>query len=47
MTAANIAEQVGRGVTFITAGADSMFMRQAAMQEVRQVREALGLEAKS
>ena len=47
MTAANIAEQVKRGVTFITAGADSMFMRQAAMQEVRQVREALGLEAKA
>ena len=47
MTAANIAEQVGRGVTFITAGADSMFMRLAAIQEVGQVREALGLEAKS
>ena len=46
MTAANIAEQVKRGITFITAGADSMFMRQAAMQEVRQVRAAIGLETK-
>ena len=45
MTAANVSEQIKRGVTFITLGADSMFMRQSAMQEVRQVREALGLEA--
>jgi 4-hydroxy-2-oxoheptanedioate aldolase len=45
--AANVAEQVRRGVTFITTGADSMFMRQAAMVEVQQVRKALGLEAKS
>ena len=47
MTAANVAEQIKRGVTFITLGADSMFMRQAAMQEVRQLREVLGMEAKS
>ena len=46
MTAANVAEQIKRGVTFITLGADSMFMRQAAMQEVRQVREVLGLDTK-
>ena len=47
MTAANIAEQVARGVTFITAGADSMFLRMAAIQEVGQVRKALGLEARA
>ena len=47
MTAANVSEQIRRGVTFITLGADSMFMRQAAMQEVRQLREVLGMEARS
>ena len=47
MTAANVAEQIRRGVTFITLGADSMFMRQAAMQEVGQLRKALESEAKS
>jgi len=47
MTAANVAEQIKRGVTFITLGADSMFMRQAAMQEVGQLRKALESEAKS
>ena len=47
MTAANVAEQIRRGVTFITVGADSMFMRQAAMQEVGQLRKALESEAKS
>lgn len=47
MTAANVAAQIKRGVTFITLGADSMFMRQAAMQEVRQLREVLGMEARS
>lgn len=47
MSPASVAEQVGRGVTFITTGADSMFMRMAAAAEVAQVRKALGLDAGS
>jgi 4-hydroxy-2-oxoheptanedioate aldolase len=45
--AANVAEQVGRGVNFITTGADSMFMRVAASAEVNQVRKALGQSGKA
>jgi 4-hydroxy-2-oxoheptanedioate aldolase len=47
MGADNIGEQVRRGINFITAGADSMFLRQAAILEVEQVRKGLGLEARS
>lgn len=35
----NIEEQLRRGVTFITAGADSLFLRQAATQEVEQLKK--------
>lgn len=44
MGAANVTEQVRRGVTFITVGADSLYMRMAASAEVAQVRESLGLK---
>lgn len=35
---ANAAEQIGRGVRFLSSGADSLFMRRAASQEVQDLR---------
>lgn len=42
MSAASVIEQVQRGVTCITTGADVMFLRMAAMQNIAELRTALG-----
>lgn len=39
----NAAEQIARGVTFLTSGADSLFMRRGAEEEVRRLRGLAGL----
>ena len=47
MDTANLAEQVSRGITCITVGADSLFMRQSAAAHLDQARKLVAAKAGS
>ena len=47
MDPGNLSDQVGRGITFITLGADSLFMRLSAASQLEQVRKLLPPKAGS
>lgn len=47
MDTANLGDQVQRGITFITMGADSLFMRQAAAAQLAQARDLARAKARS